>query len=149
MKKNPVFILIFIAVLLLFIQCPDSGGKDDSEDDPAEELYGSWQTVCLSDGGGGSFRISMTFASGGDFSRDEYYYDDDTCSVAAAPAGINFDKSFTWVGETADPSVKKLKYIDESDAVVYALYKIDGGVLYFAEDDTAYPADLTGALQLE
>ena len=89
----------------------------------------------------------MTFSSGGGFTRVENISSDDSCSSPESTNTIN--KSFTWVEKTADPEIKKLTYIDESDSTVYVLYKIDGTTLKFAESDSDYPADLSSAIDFE
>ncbi len=142
-KLVPVMLLILTA---FFIQCSNSDSGSDGPD-PAEELYGkTWQSNCTTQGvdPGKSQRIDMTFSSGGGFTRVEEISSDDACS--ALESTTNIDKSFTWVEKTADPEIKKLTYTDESDSTVYALYKIEGSTLKFAESDSAYPADLTTAI---
>ena len=147
--KYTLFIFLSVFILFFSVQCTDSGDESSNED-PAEELYGkTWQSNCTTQGVPftKSQIISMTFSSSGGFLRIENISSDDTCS--SPESTITIDKSFTWVGKTADPEIKKLTYIDNTDSTVYVLYKIEGTTLKFAESSSDYPTDLSEAIDFD
>ena len=147
MKK--IALLILLSVLLI-TQCRDPGEPEAEEwlctSFAEQDLHGTWSSACIADGGGGSFRIDLTFAADGGFERWERSWSDDTCSGGPL-SEETINKSYTIEGSlAADPCVIKLQYLDNTDSIVYALYTLDSGELTFADDPGDYPSNLTAGI---